>query len=279
MDFLVLGAGYTGARVAARLLAAGDTVHVTARVPARLAGLAGAHAHRLDLAEPDSLQALARALPGGVRVLHSVPVLESADGPRDPTPEILAALGEKAARVVYLSTTGVYGGAREVNAATATAPDTDRTRLRLAAERAVAAGPWSWMVLRPAAIYGPGRGVHVAMAAGRYRLAGEGDNFVSRVYVDDLAAIAEAALRSDATGAFPVADDEPARARDVAAFCARLLGLPMPPSAPPESLHETLRSDRRVDGSAVRELLGVRLRHPGYREGIEASLREERRGS
>ena len=35
----------------------------------------------------------------------------------------------------------------------------------------------------------------------------------------------------------------------------------------------------RVDGSAVRALLRVTLRHPGYREGIEESLREERRGS
>ena len=59
MAFLVLGAGYTGERVAARLLAAGETVHVTARDPARLAHLHGALPHRLDVADPASLEALA----------------------------------------------------------------------------------------------------------------------------------------------------------------------------------------------------------------------------
>jgi len=272
MDFLVLGAGYTGARVARRLLDAGGTVYATARDPARLAGLPGVHALRLDVGDPDSLAALADVVPAGVRVLHSLPVLEGPEGPFDPTPQLLAALGDRPARVVYLSTTGVYGAARVVDEHTPAAADGERTRLRLAAEEAVRAGPWSAMVLRPAAIYGPGRGVHVALAAGRYRLAGSGENFVSRIHVDDLAAIAAAALRSDAQGAFPVADDEPAPAREVAAFCAGLLGLPMPPSAPPETLHETLRADRRVDGRAVRRLLGVQLAHPGFREGIAASL-------
>lgn len=274
MDFLVLGAGYTGERVAARLLAEGGTVHVTTRDPARLSHLAGARVHRLDVTDPASLAAVAAAVPPGVRVLHSVPVQEGPAGPSDPTPAILAALGGKPARVVYLSTTGVYGDAREVNEHTPAAPNSERTRLRLAAEEAVRVGRWSSLVLRPAAIYGPGRGVHVAIAQGRYRLAGDGGNFVSRIHVDDLAALAVAALRAEVEGAWPVADDEPARARDVAAWCAELLGLPLPPAAAPETLHETLRADRRVDGRAIRERLGVALAWPGFREGIAASLQQ-----
>ena len=65
------------------------------------------------------------------------------------------------------------------------------------------------MILRPAAIYGPGRGVHVSMEEGRFRFVGGGDNFVSRIHVDDLAAHVEAALLSDITGAWPVADEHP----------------------------------------------------------------------
>ncbi|WP_373045807.1 NAD-dependent epimerase/dehydratase family protein [Vulgatibacter sp.] len=271
MAFLVLGAGFTGQRVAARLLAAGETVHVTTRDPARLAALPGARIHRLDVADPGSLWALASDLPRGLRVLHSVPVLEGEAGPFDPTPALLEALGELPARVVYLSTTGVYGGQAVVDEKTEVAPASARTRLRVEAERAVARGPWSWMVLRPAAIYGPGRGVHLSIASGRYRLAGDGSNFVSRIHVDDLAAVAVAALRSDEVGAFPVADLEPARAREVAAFCAARFGLPMPPSAPPASLHETLRSDRRVDGRAIFRRLGVEPAFPTFREGIPAA--------
>jgi len=43
-----------------------------------------------------------------------------------------------ARRVVYLSTTSVYGDAREVDETTAAAPRSERARLRLAAEQAVA---------------------------------------------------------------------------------------------------------------------------------------------
>lgn len=267
MAFLILGAGYTGARVARLLALAGEEVHATVRDPSRLA-IPGVIVHRLDLEDPGSLAALASALPDRLSVLHSIPTGDAGD----PTGEILAALGPKIRRLVYLSTTGVYGGAEVVDENTPVAPDSERTRARLEAEEKVSSGPWSWMVLRPAAIYGPGRGVQVSMATGRYRLAGEGMNFVSRIHVDDLAALAVAALRSGVDGAFPVADEEPARAREVAAFCAERLGLPMPPSAPPETLHETLRSSRRVDGGAIFERLGVKRIHPSYRSGIPASL-------
>lgn len=277
---LVLGAGFTGARVARRLLAEGHEVHLTCRDPSRLAGLAaaGAHVHRLDLASAADAAALRARLPEGLRVLHSVPVVEGPAGPGDPTPALLELVAGRAARLVYLSTTGVYGDARVVDETTPVGAPTPRTRPRLEAERLVlGAGP-SALVLRPAAIYGPGRGVHVALREGRHRVVGDGTNFISRIHVDDLAALSVAALRSDETGAFPVADDEPARSGEVAAFCAALLGLPPPPSVPPEAAAETLRADRRVDGRAIRARLGVTLAHPSYRVGIPACLAAEGQG-
>ena len=45
-------------------------------------------------------------------------------------------------------------------------------------------------------------------------------------------------------------------------------GVPFPPSVPLEEVHETLRSDRRVDGARARERLGVTLRYPSYRDGM-----------
>jgi nucleoside-diphosphate-sugar epimerase len=275
--FWILGAGYTGARVARTLAAAGHEVHVTARDPARLADLAaaGVGVHRLEVLDPDAVARTLGAVAPGARVLDSVPSLERAGAPFDPTPAIVAALGDRPSRLVLISTTGVYGAARFVDEHTAPAPETPRQRVRLEAERAAAAGPWSCLVLRPAAIYGPGRGVHAALRAGRYRLVGAGDNFGSRVHVDDLAALAVAGLSSDLAGAYPAADREPARAREVASFAAALLGLPLPPSVPPEAVDETLRADRRVDARAVFERLGVSLRYPSYREGIPAALAAE----
>jgi nucleoside-diphosphate-sugar epimerase len=97
-----------------------------------------------------------------------------------------------------------------------------------------------------------------------------GDNFVSRIHVDDLAAHAEAALLSDVTGAYPVADEEPCTATEIAEFCSRLLGIPMPQNSARPRFGQP--SNRRVDGSAIRRLLGVRLIYPTYRTGIPASL-------
>jgi nucleoside-diphosphate-sugar epimerase len=103
-------------------------------------------------------------------------------------------------------------------------------------------------------------------------LVGEGANFTSRIHVEDLAALTEAALFSGLTGAYPVADLEPCPSREVAAFSARLFGLPLPSPIPGEQAHHTRRVDRKVDGRAIFGLLGVPLSYPSYRQGIPASL-------
>jgi nucleoside-diphosphate-sugar epimerase len=243
---VILGAGYTGKRVARRFLDRGAQVVVTTRTPAALQDLArfGATVNTLEAVD----------VPDGALLLHSIPARVTVPG--------------RPARVVYLSTTGVYGTVRDVDENTPPAPDTDSAKLRLAIEHELLDGPWSTLILRPAAIYGPGRGIHVSMQEGRFQLAGDGENFVSRIHVDDLAAHAEAALLSCVTGAYPVGDDHPCTSREIAAYCAELLSLPMPPSVPRDSLHETRRADRRVNGQAIRNLLGVTLQYPTYREGL-----------
>ena len=154
-----------------------------------------------------------------------------------------------------------------MDATTPVDEQSERARPRLAAERQVTAGPWSSLILRPAAIYGPGRGVHESLPRGTYHA---GDNYVSRIHVDDLAAHAEAALLSDLEGAYPVADEEPCTTREIAEFCASLLHLP---SIPQPGMQPRTTSNRRVDGSAIRRALGITLQYPSYRTGIPASLK------
>lgn len=243
---VILGAGYTGSRAAALLT--GQHVVET-------------HRDRpVQVVLPDLSNVL--ALGGsGWRVLWCAP---SVDG--------IEALRGFAARVVYLSTTGVYGDAHLVDETTVAAPSTERAQARLDAERVLQAGPWTSCVLRPAAIYGPGRGAHESIRAGKWRIASDGSTYTSRIHVDDLAAIAAAALLRDIEGAWSVADDEPSTNLEITQFCCNLLGLPLPPSADAASLDETRRADRRVDGRAIRNLLGVALRHPSYRTGIPAAF-------
>jgi nucleoside-diphosphate-sugar epimerase len=256
---LILGCGYAGRRVAERLAAGGHEVWVTSRHPDRL---------KVEGARAVDLTSLPQLGPG-FRVLHSVPL---ADGPADPTPGLLALLPPGVERVVYLSTTSVYGRQHMVDEHTPPAPASPRSRLRVAAERAVQEGPWSSMVLRPAAIYGPGRGAHVSIPSGQFRLLGDGSNFVSRIHVDDLAALATAAVLSFESGAWPVADSEPAQSRVVAEFVCGLLGCPLPASATGDELHETRHTDRKVNGGAVFHLFDLALKYPSFREGIVSAL-------
>lgn len=261
MQAVILGCGYTGRRVALRLLKRGLQVVATTRKPASLAELEaqGATVVALDIGNAFDLS----FIEPGARVLYSIPAIN---------PDTVAALGSKPERVVCLSTTGVYGDIVDVDHTTEPAPRTRREVARLAAENAIRSGPWSTTVLRPAAIYGPGRGIHISMLEGRFRLIGDGSNYVSRIHVDDLAAISEAVLLSDIEGAWPVADEHPCPQREIAEFCSRLLRVPMPLTAPETDVHETRRSNRRVDGSAILRTLGMNLLYPSYRQGITASL-------
>jgi nucleoside-diphosphate-sugar epimerase len=245
-EALILGCGFTGSRVAERLRARGFLVRCT-------------HRSQIDFTAHGWREAIRPLL--APLILHSLPVLANG-ADRTLVHEL------DAQRVVYLSSTSVYGEAREVNETT---PVLD-THARVQTEHAIQGGPWSSLILRPAAIYGTGRGIHVSMQAGRFKLLGDGSNYISRIHVDDLAAIAEAALLTDLTGAYPVADDDPCPSREIAEYCSRLLNLPMPPAANREELPANRQADRRVDGSQIRLLLGITLRYPSYREGIPASL-------
>jgi len=256
---LILGAGFTGERVARRLESAG---HEVLRTNSR------------NLPLPDI--SLLANLPGDDwTVLHSIPVIRTPEGAWEATPLLVNALRGKVRRMVYLSTTGVYGDVRDVDETTPVNARTPRETLRLDAETAVQSGPWSSCVLRPAAIYGPGRGAHVSIREGKWKIGGDGSNFVSRIHVDDLATHAVAALTGNLTGAWPVADEEPSTTLAITEFCCALLGLPLPPAVPPGTLDETRRADRRVNGAAVRARLGITLEYPSYRTGIPASFKEE----
>jgi len=253
---VVLGCGYTGRRVAARLASRGFRVIATSRH--------GDNVHFDTSAPPFDMS----FVPEGARVLYSIPTLEAAD----PSAAVFAALAERhITRLVYLSTTGVYGAQLDVNEQSTPAPRRPADAVRIHAEHAALSGPWSAVVLRPAAIYGPGRGIHVSMREGRYRMGGDGTNFVSRIHVEDLAAHCDAALFSDLEGAWPVADEEPCTTWEIADYCAKLFRIPMPPSVDTAVLHHTRQANRRVDGSAVRRELGITLRYPSYRTGIPAS--------
>lgn len=272
-DVLILGCGFVGRYVAEKLLQRGVRVFATNRVASHPNGVTSLV---LDVTDERSVANFTNKIPAGLAVIDSIPLLQYGSGLHGPTPALLDALEDREpVRFLYLSSTGVYGGSRDINEHTPPAPRTPREVLRLAAERAVTARHWSSMILRPAAIYGPGRGILGSIRDGAFRVPEGGGGSISRIHVDDVAEHVVTGLLSNVTGAFPVADEHPCPSVEVADFCVQVLGSAPPPSAPMELLSETLRNDRRVDGSAIRHLLGIHLQYPSYREGIPASLAAE----
>ena len=81
---------------------------------------------------------------------------------------------------------------------------------------------------------------------------------------------------SPVTGAINVADDDPAPLGEVADAVAARLGLPPQPRVPtaavPAEVAGMLTADRRIANRRLRDELGVALRYPSWRDGLEATL-------
>lgn len=275
-QWLVVGAGYTGSALVKRLVAAGHDVIATRRTAGELA--IGEIRHpvlALDLAQAPAVE-----YPDATVVCCAPPGA-------DPAREMynLVALGAR--RIVYVSSTGVYaaGGGAWVDESWPLAPVTATGRARLAAEQALATaaatvpamahftGPDAGIaMLRAAGIYGPGRGLVERMRAGTYRIVGDGRAHVSRIHVDDLVETIVRAGESTATGAFNVADDDPAPIGEVADAVAVMLGRPPPPRVPAASVDAEvagmLTADRRIANARIKRELGVVLRYPSWRDAL-----------
>ena len=259
---IILGLGFTGQRLAKRLLLRsslrGGDVFAVAR-----------NAERFRALEAIGLRLLpwSADAPKGGLLFHSIPPLS---GPENG--EIRAKIERfQPQRVVYISSTGVYGAATEAGTETPAAPNDERGRQRMREEQWIASGEWSSLILRAAAIYGPGRGVHRAIREGRVA-RGSFAPVVSRIHVDDLAALAEAGLFCHLAGAWPVADELPCASAEITRWLKLLLGLP---EIQTQEKQFTV-SGRKVDGSEIRKLLGVPLAYATWEAGILASLAEEK---
>lgn len=254
---VVLGGGYTGLAVARRARDEGREVCVSARREA--------HARELEQLGFRTLfgRPLPEALEAELDATTHVVVTFPPDGVTDAS--ITTPLA-RAGAVTYVSSTAVYGSVRgRIDDTTPVPPATGRAVARLAAESSYRA--LGGTVLRCPGIYGPERGIHVRLLRGDYRLPGDGTHVLSRIHVEDLAALLLAAPRA-AGESFVVGDLEPAPHEVMVRFLCERYGVPFPPSAPLESVPETLRSDRSVDSSRALAVLGVTLRYPTFREGM-----------
>jgi nucleoside-diphosphate-sugar epimerase len=281
----IIGCGYTGLRLAERWQKSGASVRGFASRIESLQQIAAAGAQALPM---DLDAAIAPVDFSGHLVYYAVP---PARLPGDPRLErFLDGLLGAPKRIIYLSTTGVYGnqaGAR-VSEDTPPEPRTERAARRLAAEDTLRA--WaeprgvSWCVLRVAGIYGPGRLPLERLRRAVPAVVSYQATPSNRIHVTDLvtACMAAGALAAANRKIYNISDGSDDSLTDYLLRVATIAGLPAPPLVGraeaerilPASAWSFLAESRRVDNRRMLQELGVRLEYQDIDVGIRASLDE-----
>jgi nucleoside-diphosphate-sugar epimerase len=282
MHFVVNGVGYTGQRVMLELPAERTTG--INRSP--LADFPGEQLLTLDL---DRVAATQLLLPPRFTLLYTVP--PAPDSLHDTRLErFLSMLDPSPERLVYISTSGVYGNCagRLVSETDTPRPSTDRARRRFAAEEMLQQWCSKWecelFILRTPAIYGPGRLGIEKIRAGKAVLSETESNPGNRIHVDDLAACCIAAMTgSNAPGIYNVADGDFRSPAWFANTVADMAGLERPPVITRIEARATLSAaqlsflseSRKLDTTKMRKMLNFSPVYANAEDGIRASLNED----
>ena len=286
MTKLVFGCGYLGERVAKRWRDDAQDVAVVTRNAERVREFTerGYAVTNADITRPDTLQ----DLPVAETVLFAVGFDRSdgqsieqvyAGGMRN----VLAALSTGVRRVIYISTTGVYGPGDGEWVDEQTPPDPRREggRASLAAEEVLAAHPLgkNAVVLRLAGIYGPGRIPFIDKLRSDEPIVAPSSGHLNLIHVDDAATAVVAAERintfENGPRVYCVSDGRPVERGEFYREVARQIGVQPPTFIPPDAGSPRAiraQSDRRVRNTRMLNELGVKLKYDNYRAGLAAIL-------
>lgn len=284
-DLLIVGCGDVGLRVL-RLLAGRWRVAALTSQPARCEALRGAGAVPLvgNLDDAASLRRIEALAP---RVLHLAPPAHQGEADLR-TAHLLQALarGGRTKRLVYMSTSGVYGdaGGARFDETRAPRPATARGRRRVDAERRVRAfglmAGATVSVLRVPGIYAldrEGGDPRERVRRGTPVLAAADDVYTNHIHADDLARACVAALLHGAPQRiYHASDDTELKMGDYFDTVADLHGLPRPPRrSRTEAMAELspmqmsfLSESRRLDNRRLKQELRLKLRYPTVADGL-----------
>ena len=270
---LIVGCGDVGMRLLP-LLAGRFRIFALTSQPERCAELraAGAVPVVADLDQPASLARLRSLAPW---VLHLAPPQPDGDQDRR-TRRLVAALGD-VSRIVYVSTSGVYGdcGGALVKESRPVAPRNARARRRVDAERilrawALASGA-TLSILRVPGIYAADRLPLRRLEQGTPALRFEDDVYTNHIHADDLARIVMLALNRGRSGRiYHAVDGTRLKMADYFDAVADRFGLPRAPRLPRAELAQVvsplllsyMSESRQLDNTRLTRELRVRLQYP-----------------
>jgi nucleoside-diphosphate-sugar epimerase len=278
---LILGCGDIGMRLLPLVRARFRVFAVTSN-PERCAELreAGAIPIVADLDRPDTLKRLARLAPN---VVHLAP--PQAHGALDRRTRNVTAILPEGARLVYVSTSGVYGdcGGALIDETRTPKAHNARAQRRVDAERALRA--WArrahgqLAILRVPGIYARERLPLRRLEQGTPALLAADDVFTNHIHADDLARIVALALFRGAPGRiYHAVDDSSMLMADYFDTVADAFGMARPPRLPRAQLAAAvspmllsfMSESRRMSNARMKRELGVRLRHPHVGPAVAA---------
>ncbi len=274
---LVVGCGYLGERVARRWVTAGSRVIATTRRTARALELRG-------LGVEPAIVDVTAVDPGWSALFseHGVPATvfwavgfdRGAGGTHHDVHvgglrkllDALAAASEGTSRprVIFSSSTGVWGDVRGtvIDESTPPNPTREAGTVLVAAEEMLAAHPAGpGTSLRFAGLYGPGRLPRVADLRAGLPIAADPDSWLNLIHIDDAAAaVCLVADAPDPRGLYVVSDGRPVRRRDWYGRLAAVTGSPEPRWD--AAAARTRGGDKRLDPTLLARDLGFRPLHP-----------------
>jgi len=186
-------------------------------------------------------------------------------------------------RLVYLSTSGVYGdqGGRLIDESTPPQPVAPRAQRRYFAEQAIRRWGEDYQIpvitLRTGGIYGPGRLPLKRIRAQTPIIHEHLAPVTNRIHVDDLVqACVAAATRGRAGEIYNISDGSQGNMTDYFNTLADYFGLPRPPTldwAEAEKqlsagMLSYLRESRQLDNRRMLKELAVQLRYPTLHAGL-----------
>jgi nucleoside-diphosphate-sugar epimerase len=276
MRILLAGLGDLGSEVAR--LAAGDGHEVFGLRRSGGAALQGVTMLRGDVTDPSTL-----ALPPALDVtVHCVAAdARSEDAYQQAYPRgldhVLGALTRESprARVLFVSSTGVYGdaGGAWVDEDTAPAPEGFTGRAMLEAEALLESSAFRGTSLRLGGIYGPRRTFLLdAIRSGRAFPAATMGHWTNRIHRDDAArAILHVATAPGPPPVLNVVDPGPAPRREVLEWLATRLDRALVTAAAAPTRSPT--ADRRVSSRRLAST-GFEFHFPSFKDGYRPLLGE-----
>ena len=288
-NVFIIGCGSIGQRVAKILIDRGVKIKALTRSDEAADSVANLGITPIsgDLDDPASLVSLNL---DGHLVFYFAPPPRSGITDQRLTNFLFAITGQPPQRIVYISTSGVYGDRKGewVNETAEPQPESDRARRRLDAEQQLRDyaenNETEVVILRVGGIFSPDKLPVERIRKGTPVLNEEECGYINRIHADDLTTICIAAMEKGKDGEiYNVSDGHPGTMTGYYNAVADSLGLARPPALTMEQAIEELTpamlsyltESRRLDNSKMVGDLNIELRYPTLESSLVALTKLE----